>query len=130
MTTIMISIRPEWCEKIMKLEKRWEVRKTMPTSRGIPCRCLIYQSGGGGVIGEFMCDSIEEIRYEDLTVERLKDTFLPLEEAREYASGLTLYKWSIRSLVIYPEPRPVSLYGLDRPPQSWCYVKGGDPDGP
>ena len=30
MTEILISIQPKWCEKIMKLEKRWEMRKRRP----------------------------------------------------------------------------------------------------
>jgi predicted transcriptional regulator len=124
MTEIMISIKPEWCEKILALQKRWEIRKTMPTSRAIPCQCYIYQTGGGGVIGEFTCDSIEEIRPGNITNESLKDSFLTVSEAESYAAGNTLYRWRISSLVIYHEPRPVSLYGLDRPPQSWCYVRG------
>ena len=105
MTEIMISIKPEWCEKILALQKRWEIRKTMPTSRAIPCQCYIYQTGGG-------------------TQESLKDSFLTVSEAESYAAGNTLYRWRISSLVIYHKPRPVSLYGLDRPPQSWCYVRG------
>jgi len=124
MTEIMISIKPEWCEKIISLHKRYEIRKTMPTSRSLPFNCLIYQSGGGGVIGEFTCDSIEDIRPDEITKEKLKDTCLSVEQAKDYAAGMTLYKWSIRSLVVYPEPRPISLYGLDRPPQSWCYIYG------
>ena len=58
MTEILISIQPKWCEKIMKLEKRWEMRKTKPKST-LPYRVFIYQTEGGGVIGEFVCDDIQ-----------------------------------------------------------------------
>jgi len=133
MTEILISIQPKWCEKIMKLEKRWEMRKTKPKSM-LPYRVFIYQTEGGGVIGEFVCDDIQIVDptmfRADSTVKNwvLNETQLTEKEATEYADGKEVYMWRIRSLIDYPEPKPLSAFGLDRPPQSWCYVKGGDPD--
>lgn len=71
---VMLSIRPEWCEKIANGEKTIEVRKTRPKLR-TPFKCYIYCTrpkrehedfirtdfpkpqfyGGGKVIGEFTC---------------------------------------------------------------------------
>ena len=129
MAEIMISIQPKWVEKILTLAKRWEMRKTMPRRTG-PYRCFIYQTEGGGVVGEFVCDSFTEVDPGEITKRVLTDTQLTMQEALDYAAGNTVYLWRIRSLVDYPEPKPLSAYGLDRPPQSWCYVKGGDPDEP
>lgn len=126
MTEIMISIQPKWAEKILNLSKRWEMRKTRPRQEG-PYRCYIYQTEGGGVVGEFVCDSFLEIGPDDITKEVLHDTMLTVKDAITYADGKTVYLWRIRSLVDYPDPKPLSLYGLDRAPQSWCYVKG-DPE--
>lgn len=128
MTEILISIQPKWCEKIMNLSKRWEMRKTRPKKPG-PYRVFIYQTEGGGVIGEFVCDAFLEIGPWEINNRVLTDTQLTMKEAREYAGGGAVYLWRIRSLVDYKKPKPLSAYGLDRPPQSWCYVKGGDPDG-
>ena len=125
MTEILISIQPKWVEKIMTLAKRWEMRKTMPKTKG-PFRCFIYQTEGGGVVGEFVCDSFTEVEPGEITKRVLTDTMLTKQEALDYAAGKTVYLWRIRSLVDYPEPKPLSAYGLDRPPQSWCYVKGGE----
>ena len=127
MVEILISIQPKWCEKILKLEKRWEMRKTIPKAKG-PFRVFIYQTEGGGVVGEFVCDSFTEVDPGEITNRILTDTQLTKQEALEYADGKTVYLWRIRSLVDYPEPKPLSAYGLDRPPQSWCYLKGSDPD--
>ena len=127
MTEILISIQPKWVEKIMTLAKRWEMRKTMPKKQG-PFRCFIYQTENGGVVGEFVCDTFTEVEPGEITKRVLTDTQLTMKEALEYAAGSTVYLWRIRSLVDYPEPKPLSAYGLDRPPQSWCYVKGSDPD--
>ena len=123
MVEILISIQPKWCEKILKLEKRWEMRKTIPKAKG-PFRVFIYQTEGGGVVGEFICDSFTEVDPGEITKRILTDTQLTKQEALEYADGKTVYLWRIRSLVDYPEPKPLSAYGLDRPPQSWCYLKG------
>lgn len=40
--TVMISIRPEWCEKIASGEKTIEVRKTRPKKLKNPFKCYIY----------------------------------------------------------------------------------------
>ena len=122
MTEIVISIRPEWVEKIFQLRKTWELRKTMPKG-ACPFTCYIYKTGNGGVVGSFVCDCVEVIRCKDITEKALKDTCVSLEDALAYADGKTVYKWRIRSVVDYPEPRPLSMYGLEKPPQSWCYVK-------
>ena len=127
MTEILMSIQPQWVEKILDLRKRWELRTTEPKFAP-PFKVFIYQTGNGGVIGEFTCDQIDYEFADDITKEWLKDTCVPLEEAKAYAGGKTLYKWRIRSLIVYQEPRPLSLYGFTRPPQSWCYVKEGETD--
>ena len=68
---ILISIRPEWVEKILNGEKTLEVRKTRPKLE-TPFKAYIYCSQGndarrlrgswGKVIGEFTCDRIYEIQ--------------------------------------------------------------------
>jgi predicted transcriptional regulator len=123
MTEILISIQPKWVAKILDLSKRWEMRKTIPKAKG-PFRVFIYQTEGGGVVGEFVCDSFTEVDPGEITKRILTDTQLTKQEALEYADGKTVYLWRIRSLVDYQEPKPLSAYGLDRPPQSWCYLKG------
>lgn len=71
---VLISIRPEWCEKILRGEKTIEVRKNRPKLQP-PFKCYIYCTkpkheyedyivldyplprffGGGKVVGEFIC---------------------------------------------------------------------------
>ena len=45
MKAVMISIRPEWCEKIASGEKTVEVRKTRPKIEP-PFKCYIYCTNG------------------------------------------------------------------------------------
>lgn len=42
---VLISIRPEWCEKIINGRKTIEVRKTLP-KMDTPFKCYIYCTAG------------------------------------------------------------------------------------
>lgn len=140
---VMISIKPQWCELISKKQKTIEVRKTKPKLK-TPFKCYIYETKGlyrgnggclfqglGKVIGEFVCDYIEE--------------YLFVKSKITGCNGKTLYGWHISDLVIYDKPKNLyefskydntydNAFGwafddrqknvqLTRPPQSWCYVE-------
>lgn len=74
MKAVMLSLRPQWCEKIFNGSKSIEVRKSRP-SIPTPFMVYVYQTkhkggnatvrevlnsvyGGGKVIGEFVCNRI------------------------------------------------------------------------
>lgn len=74
MKAVMLSLRPQWCEKIFNGEKTIEVRKSRPYIP-TPFTVYVYQTkhkggnatvrevlnsvyGGGKVIGEFVCNRI------------------------------------------------------------------------
>lgn len=175
---IMLSIRQKWCEKIASGKKTVEVRKTKPKLKP-PFKCYIYctkdknnhfwigkrysyaddhshnafdKIGSGKIIGEFICDQINElapIKYAPDDVE--KQACLTREEIVNYLKG-TGYGWHISDLKIYDKPRELREFKksnrdcfyadlglakrdcpdcknsecfLERPPQSWCYVDEG-----
>ena len=83
MRTILISIKPKWCEKIASGEKTIEVRKSAP--KEVPFKAYIYETKEskrrylddrfnsfldnkshytdmGKVIGEFICDKVYSIK--------------------------------------------------------------------
>ncbi|MEE0968718.1 MAG: hypothetical protein U0M06_05035 [Clostridia bacterium] len=77
MKAVLISIKPRWAEKIASGKKTVEVRKTKPKI-DVPFKCYIYETQGrtetpwidedgheifkgrGQVIGEFVCDKIDD----------------------------------------------------------------------
>lgn len=67
MKAVLISIRPKWCLLISGLIKTIEVRKTRPKIE-TPFKCYIYctanNSLNGKVIGEFVCNWINEYSAE------------------------------------------------------------------
>ncbi len=79
MKAVLISIQPKWVEKIASGEKTIEVRKSKPKIER-PFKCYIYETKGkqvehcdgceithygrGTVIGEFVCNRIDEYTAE------------------------------------------------------------------
>lgn len=83
MKAVLMSIHPKWCEKIFNGEKTIEVRKSVPKLE-TPFKVYVYQTklkvkkgdsfmvvdalnenlGCGKVIGEFVCDRIDEFDSE------------------------------------------------------------------
>lgn len=152
MKSVLISIKPKWCELIENGEKTVEVRKSRPKIE-TPFKCYIYCTKSmkhllvadgylnGKVIGEFTCDRIEDWQDDAPPPVPLKDCCLTYSEVRRYGGTTeTLYLWHISDLVIYDEPKELSEFKgrklawrgynhiheyekLTRPPQSWQYVE-------
>lgn len=122
MKSVLISIRPRWCELIASGRKTIEVRKTYP-KLPTPFMCYIYctmthgYANGGKVIGEFACDLIG--LHPGTCV---PSSCVPMEELERYANGKLLARWHIAAVKMYDRPRELSDFGKTRPPQSWCYV--------
>ena len=134
MKSVLISIRPKWCELIATGEKTVEMRKTRPNIQ-TPFKCYIYctkrkmvtcseVNGNGKVIGEFICDKLTyvEARIDDNGEKHLananfllRKSFLSEKQMFDY-----LYKadrktgggwaWHISDLKIYDEPKELSEF--------------------
>lgn len=133
MKSVLISIRPQWCEKIARGKKTIEVRKTAP--KEVPFKAYIYCTYGkdkenymlgkrGKVIGEFVCDKVDEYEpqvilcaYYEVNGAYVKEnlrynsgTCLSYEDMANYSNGKTLYGWHISDLKIYDKPKELSEF--------------------
>lgn len=130
MKSVLISIRPKWCELIASGKKTIEVRKTKPKIK-TPFKCYIYECNWkentkwsfehqerlGKVIGEFVCDEILVFAghkfYDDVggfIHDRIQDTCLTEKEIGDYLDGKYGYGWHISNLVIYDKSRELSEF--------------------
>lgn len=140
MKSVLISIKPKWCELIASSRKTIEVRKTKPKCK-TPFKCYIYCSKGtkdlikgciattigfvarnsGKVIGEFVCDRVDTydddtifaFQHEDYTRWNdfdLERACIHPEDFQNYAGGKWLYGWHISDLVIYDKPKGLSEF--------------------
>ena len=125
MKSVLISIRPQWVEKIVSGKKTIEVRKTAP--KEVPFKAYIYCSygdmktnyylkGRGKVIGEFICDKVDEYTFSHyeaeyrVTHDEQKAMCLNQPELIQYGKGKTLYGWHISDLKIYDKPKELSMF--------------------
>lgn len=132
---VLISIRPEWVEKIANGEKTVEVRKTQPKLE-TPFKCYIYETkarteadrtsekgadagkvyGRGMVVAEFICDEIKRISIPypptqaDLDMPIYENSCLSYEQVRSYCKDSDAFFWHISSLKIYDSPEPLSEF--------------------
>lgn len=139
---VLISIKPEWCEKINSGEKTIEVRKTKPKLEP-PFKCYIYctsvkalplelyvklhaQTGGaidewsGKVFASFVCNRIDVIvpttepyGIYDIDDDYVLQTCLENGALWDYGRGGRLYGWHISDLKIYDYPK--NLKDFNRP---------------
>lgn len=159
MKSVLISIKPQWCEKIASGKKTIEVRKSAP--KEVPFKAYIYCTKSkpfiqkirfgdiaishtkisnnlynGKVIGEFICNAVEEFhewelspqgKFAEFEEERLGKFLtaacLSRDDVFRYRENLpyykTLYGWHITDLKIYDKPKKLSRFrkSLDR---VWC----------
>lgn len=147
MKGVLISIRPRWCERIANGDKTIEVRKNRPKLE-TPFKCYIYQTkegwgyptlrslgkyillenlevGKGRVLGEFICDRIEEIGVGNS--ERIsKSSCVTIEDMWKYArpkSMFDLKAWHISELKIYEEPKELCefFYPCKKQEYPYCF---------
>lgn len=132
MKAVMLSLRPQWCEKIFNGSKSIEVRKSRP-SIPTPFTVYIYQTkhkggkatvsevlnsvyGGGKVIGSFVCDSTTRYNcdkdYDEYFVAGYIGAYMPFKEMCltnknliEYGKGDALYGWHITEPKLFDKPR-------------------------
>lgn len=143
MKAVLISIKPKYCDLIADGKKTVEVRKTKPKIK-TPFKVYIYETQGrtetpwvdedgheifkgrGQVIGEFVCDKIDNIEIRHFTVfgheniytaigenpdyQWLKHSCLEYNEVVQYGKLAPLYGWHISNLVIYDEPKELSEF--------------------
>lgn len=139
MRSVLISIKPKWCELIASGKKTVEVRKTRPKIEA-PFKCYIYktfdgrintidmlENNLGKVIGEFVCDKIDKFHEWQLSPQGkyqkaeqhdldifLLESCLTFEQVAKYRENLPyfkpLYGWHISDLVIYDKPKELSEF--------------------
>ena len=166
MKSVLISIQPKWVEKIASGKKTIEVRKSRPKLE-TPFKCYIYCTIGNGmkgdyfvpsniqcgkVIGEFICDKIDEVyqcnsgwvKENGCISQGEFFDYLGIPRGTHFGYDKKAYAWHISNLKIYDKPKELSEFShyvleytvkdgsnyssvivtpLKRPPQSWCKVE-------
>lgn len=129
MKAVLMAIHPKWCEKIFNGKKTIEVRITAP-QLATPFKVYVYRTkckrrgiiGSvlndlyyGKVIGEFVCDRVDDYTYDycdgvDIDDDSLLETCLEWDEINIYANGEKLHGLHITAPKRYDTPKELSEF--------------------
>lgn len=121
--SILISIKPEYVEKIFNGEKKWEYRIKTPNTD--VKKMVIYATAPvSAVVGEAEIKSIFLARAATLWEHTRQEAGIDSQTFYRYFHGRLAIAKAIKlgSVTRYPEPVPLERYGFERPPQSWAYI--------
>jgi predicted transcriptional regulator len=122
--SVLLSIKPEFAEKIFTGLKTFEFRRVIFKSPSVS-RVVVYASSPiQRVIGEFQIGEILSLRKRRLWEETEKGSGIEKSYFDKYFSGKESgFAIQIRSPRRYNEPKRLNEFiGHDRPPQSFRYL--------
>jgi len=123
-TSVLLSIKPEFAERIFQGIKRYEFRKALFKNRNVS-RVVVYASAPiSKVIGEFEIAEIIELEKELLWKQTQKHSGIPKNYFDEYFYGRKIgYAIKISKSRLYKSPLDLRAhFKIKYPPQSFMYL--------
>ncbi|MBS0537052.1 MAG: ASCH domain-containing protein [Proteobacteria bacterium] len=121
---VLLSIRPEYAEKILTGEKRYEFRRCIPKTPGISTVVIYATLPVGKVVGEFKVERILSERPNELWAKTKEYAGITRDFFEQYFSGRDHgHAFEVRSTKRYGKPKPLTRFlenGIA--PQSFCYL--------
>ena len=123
MLKILLSIKPEYVNKIVSGEKTYEYRRVMPKNK--VDSILIYSSWP-------CCRIIGEVEVKEVITYSVLDMW----KRTKHGSGISYYKYRgyfkgknnanayvLGNINLFDQKLDLNNYGLKKPPQSFIYIK-------
>jgi len=124
-TKVLLSIKPEYANKIFSGEKKFEFRKTLFKKKSVKTVIVYATMPVGKIIGEFKIKKIHKDKPEkiwELTKENSgidKNYFEKYYDGKKYAIAI-----EVESAKLYDTPiDPKEKFKKFTPPQSFTYIK-------
>lgn len=122
MATILLSIKPEYANKIFDGQKRYEYRKRIPKKE--VSKIIVYSSAPEqAVIGEIEVIKTLKMKPTPLWNSTKANAGISRSKYRKYFSGCTMaYAFVIGSFEKYPTSKSLADYNIQSAPQSFVYL--------
>lgn len=121
---VLLSIKPEYANKILDGEKHYEFRKTLPKASGVTTVVIYATKPVGKIVGEFEIDHF--ISKPPLELWSLTAEFSGITKCffNEYFRGRdTAHAIKVRHAYRYDKPLELDeVVRSGVPPQSFCYL--------
>ncbi len=121
---VLLSIKPEYAEKILDGSKKFEFRKGIFKNEKITTVVIYATMPIGKIVGEFQVDSVLSGRPDDVWAETKKFAGITKEFFDMYYEGREkAFAIKIGSVDKFDAPLPLSALGSNiTPPQSYRYL--------
>ena len=122
MATILLSIKPEYANKIFDGQKHYEYRKRIPKKE--VSKIVVYSSAPEqAVIGEIEVIKTLKMKPTPLWNSTKANAGISRSKYRKYFSGCTMaYAFVIGSFEKYPTSKSLADYNIQSAPQSLVYL--------
>ena len=122
---VLLSIKPEYAEKILRGEKKYEFRKTLFKNPLIKTVVIYASSPVKKVIGEFEIDYILSLDIGELWHKTMRYSGIDKEFYDSYFHGKDIgYAIKVKKAVRYNEYLELGDYDIKYAPQSFIYLGG------
>lgn len=121
---VLLSIKPEYAEKILEGKKLFEFRKSIPKAPDVTTIVIYATLPVGKVIGEFDIDDVLSDKPNILWTQTAEHAGISKKFFQDYFKGRkTAHAIKVREARRYKRPIEIySLLGHHTPPQSFCYL--------
>lgn len=122
MATILLSIKPEYANRIFDGQKQYEYRKRIPKKE--VSKIVVYSSAPEqAVIGEIEVIKTLKMKPTPLWNSTKANAGISRSKYRKYFSGCTMaYAFVIGSFEKYPTSKSLADYNIQSAPQSFVYL--------
>lgn len=122
MSTMLLSIKPQYAKVILRGEKKYEFRKNKPTKK--VDRIIFYASSPEKkVVGEAEIDKIIEGTPEEIWKIAKNAAGITKKFFFSYYQGKTnAVAFKLKNVKVFDTPKSLSEYGINNAPQSFIYI--------
>lgn len=122
---VLLSIKPEFVEKIFSGEKKFEYRRSIFKDKSVDTIIIYATMPVGKVVGEIKIKSILNFEIEYLWEKTKSSSGISYDFYKSYFHDKdTGYAIQIKEVKEYKNPFSISKLGNSmRPPQSFCYIE-------
>lgn len=123
-TTILLSIKPHFAQAILDGKKKFEFRRTLFRDPAVE-RVVIYASSPIKlIVGEFTIAAVHSLAISDLWRHTEPLAGIDRHLFDLYFSGRAIgHALEVCAIRRYEEPIQLEALGIERPPQSFCYLE-------
>jgi predicted transcriptional regulator len=124
---ILISIKPNYAEQIIKGTKKFEYRRNFVINPNLKKILIYVTSPVKKIVGEFVVNWQWILHEPPESLWKKTQLFSGIENKEvfdHYFSGCKLgYAIYVGKIVMYKKPKQLSDYGIKNAPQSYVYIK-------